>query len=133
MSHQERHRLSISVHLCLRDNRHWCFSCHHGNVVTTLDRIQAIVERLCGHGFTALGDRREAAAFGLVCKLLDGECIGQLQQMCPDLIVEERGLSNFMPPAETAALICLSFTNECVVPTTITFRCARMSPPHSKR
>ena len=59
-----------------------------------LDRIQATAERLCGHSFTALGDRRKAAAFGLVCKLLDGECIGQLQQMCPDLVVEERGLPN---------------------------------------
>ena len=39
MSHQERHRLSISMHLCLRDNRYWCFSCHHGIVVTTA-RVQ---------------------------------------------------------------------------------------------
>ena len=55
-----------------------------------LDRIQATAERLCGHSLTALGDRRKAAAFGLICKLLDGECIGQLQQMCPVLVVEER-------------------------------------------
>ena len=55
-----------------------------------LDRIQATAERLCGHSFTALGDRRKAAAFGLICKLLDGECIGQLQQMCPVLVVEKR-------------------------------------------
>ena len=27
-------------------------------------------------------------------KLLNGECTGQLQQMCPELIVEERDLSN---------------------------------------
>ena len=46
-----------------------------------LDRIQASAERLCGHSFTALGDRRKAAAFGLVCKLLDVECIDQLQQI----------------------------------------------------
>ena len=40
---------------------------------------------------------------------------------------------NFMPPADTAALICLSFTNACVVSTIIIFRCGRMAPPHSKR
>ena len=40
--------------------------------------------------------------------------------------------TNFMPPADTAALICLSFTNAYVVSTIITFRCGRMSPPHSK-
>ena len=37
MSHQERHRLSISIHLCLRDYRYWCFSCQHGIVLTTWD------------------------------------------------------------------------------------------------
>ena len=59
-----------------------------------LDRIQATAEWLCGHSFTAIGDRRKVAAFELVCKLLDGECVGQLQQMCPDLVVEEQGLPN---------------------------------------
>ena len=34
--------------------------------------------------------------------------------------------------ADTAALICLSFTNACVVSTIIIFRCGRMAPPHSK-
>ena len=33
----------------------------------------------------------KAAAFGLVCKLLDGDCIGQLQQMCPSLTTQEQG------------------------------------------
>ena len=41
-----------------------------------------------GRQFVALVDRRKAAAFGLVCKLLGGECIGQLQQMCPNLIMQ---------------------------------------------
>ena len=35
MPRQKRHRLSISIHLCLRDNRYRCFSCHHGIVVAT--------------------------------------------------------------------------------------------------
>ena len=38
-----------------------------------------------------------------------------------------------MPPIDTAGLICLSFTNACVVSTIIIFRCGRMSPPHSER
>jgi hypothetical protein len=38
-----------------------------------------------------------------------------------------------MPPADTAALICLSFTNVCVVSTIIIFCCGRMAPPHSRR
>jgi hypothetical protein len=59
-----------------------------------LDRIQTTAERLCGESFTALADRRKAAAFGLICKLLDGECIGQLQQMCPDLIVKKHDHAN---------------------------------------
>jgi len=54
------------------------------------DRIQERAEKMCGRQFTALADRRKAAAFGLVCKLLDGECIGQLQQMCPSLITQEQ-------------------------------------------
>ena len=40
--------------------------------------------------------------------------------------------TKFMPPADTAALICLSFTNAYVASTIIIFRCGRMSPPHSK-
>ena len=38
-----------------------------------------------------------------------------------------------MPPADTAALFCLSFTNARVVSTVILFRCGRMAPTYSKR
>ena len=38
-----------------------------------------------------------------------------------------------MPPADTAALFCLSFTNARVVSTIILFRCGRMAPTCSKR
>ena len=41
--------------------------------------------------------------------------------------------SNFVPPADTAALFCLSFTNARVVSTIILFRCGRMAPTCSKR
>ena len=41
-------------------------------------------------------------------------------------------LAKFMPPDDTTALICLSFTNACVVSTIIIFRCGLMAPPHSK-
>ena len=40
---------------------------------------------------------------------------------------------NCMPPADTAALICLGCTNACVVSIIIIFRCGRMAPPQSKR
>jgi hypothetical protein len=56
--------------------------------LSKLDRIQSSAEKLCGIQFTPLTDRREAAGFGLICKLLDGMCIEQLQQMCPVLSVE---------------------------------------------
>jgi hypothetical protein len=54
-----------------------------------MDRIQESAERVCGVEFPPLSGRRDAAAFGLLCKLLDGECIGQLQDLCPKLSVEE--------------------------------------------
>jgi hypothetical protein len=54
-----------------------------------LDRIQSSAQRLCGSKFTPLSDRRDAAAFGLICKLLGGECVQQLQDMCPTVIVEK--------------------------------------------
>jgi hypothetical protein len=54
-----------------------------------LDRIQSSAERLCGCKFTPLSDRRDAAAFGLICKLLGGECVQQLQDMCPTVMVEK--------------------------------------------
>ena len=40
-----------------------------------LDRVQRAAEKLCGCTFQTLTDRREAAVFSLVCKLLDGECV----------------------------------------------------------
>jgi hypothetical protein len=57
-----------------------------------LDEIQHSAEKLCETKFTPLGDRRDAAAFGLLCKLLEGECIGQLQALAPefDVHVPER-------------------------------------------
>ena len=38
-----------------------------------------------------------------------------------------------MPPADTAALFCLSFTDARIVSTIILFRCGHMAPTHSKR
>ena len=52
------------------------------------DRIQERAERVCGRQFIALADRQKAVAFGLICELLDGECIGQLQQMYPSLATQ---------------------------------------------
>ena len=57
------------------------------------DKIQEraeLLERVCGGQFTSMADRQKAAALGLICKLLDGECIGQLRQMCPRLTTQEQ-------------------------------------------
>ena len=49
-----------------------------------LDRVQRAAEKLCGCTFQTLTDRREAAVFSLVCKLLDGECVEPLQKFAPE-------------------------------------------------
>ena len=49
-----------------------------------LDRVQRAAEKLCGCTFQTLTDRREAAVFSMVCKLLDGECVGPLQKFAPE-------------------------------------------------
>ena len=64
---------------------------------------------------------------------------GQFHVVCPIVKKMERirlwggTLTNFVLPADTAALFCLSFTNARVVSTIILFRCGRMTPTHSKR
>ena len=58
--------------------------------LSKLDKVQRVAQRMCGIEFTALGDRREAAAFGLICKLLAGDCVEQLQMQCPVLDTEIR-------------------------------------------
>ena len=49
-----------------------------------LDRVQRAAEKLCGCSFQTLTDRREAAVFSLVCKLLDGECVEPSQKFAPE-------------------------------------------------
>ena len=58
-----------------------------------LDTVQRMAERICGCSFEELAGsyRRDAAAFGLACKLLDGECRGDLQFFKPELMVIEEG------------------------------------------
>jgi hypothetical protein len=48
-----------------------------------LDRVQRAAEKMCGCTFSSLADRREAAVFSLLCKLLDKECVSPLQKFCP--------------------------------------------------
>jgi hypothetical protein len=50
-----------------------------------LDRVQRSAERICGCEFESLGGRRQAAAFGLACKLLDDQGRGELQNFKPQL------------------------------------------------
>ena len=48
-----------------------------------LDRVQRAAEKMCDCTFSSLADRREAAVFSLLCKLLDKECVSPLQKFCP--------------------------------------------------
>ena len=48
-----------------------------------LDAIQHRTEKLSGVCSQPLAARRDAACFGLVCKILDGACVAPLLEMCP--------------------------------------------------
>jgi hypothetical protein len=72
-----------------------------------LDTVQRMAERICGCSFEALAGRREAAAFGLACKLLDGECRGDLQCFKPELMVVEEGRTR----GASAQGVCLKRTS----------------------
>jgi len=48
-----------------------------------LDSLQHRAEGICSTTFSSLSSRRQAAAFGLICRLLDGEGHGNLQSFCP--------------------------------------------------
>ena len=51
-----------------------------------------------------------------------------------DLLDNLDFILNCVPPADTAALFCLRFTNHArVISTIILFRCGRMAPTYSKR
>ena len=52
--------------------------------MSTLDCVQNFAERLSLSQFIPLHiHRNAAAAIGLICKLLDGNCCEQLQKFCP--------------------------------------------------
>ena len=49
-----------------------------------LDAVQDRATKLTGVPFQSLTGRRDAACFGLVCKILDQNCVKPLLEMCPD-------------------------------------------------
>jgi hypothetical protein len=50
-----------------------------------LDAVQDRAEKLTGGiTFQPLGQRRDVACFGLLCKILDGQCVQPLLDMCPE-------------------------------------------------
>jgi hypothetical protein len=50
-----------------------------------LDDVQGRAEKLTGCiSFQPLANRRDAACFGLLCKILDGNCVEPLLNMCPN-------------------------------------------------
>ena len=57
-----------------------------------IDRVQRTAERMCGCKFDPLSDRREAAVFALVCKLLDDDCVSPLQKFCPKILSKVEGV-----------------------------------------
>ena len=46
---------------------------------------------------------------------------------------QQKQNKKLVPPADTAALFCLAFTNARVVSTIILFRCGRLAPTYFKR
>ena len=69
--------------------------CEYGNVIfmgasvthlQKLDSVQQAAERMCQVTFPLLSSHRKASAIGLLCKLLDGQCRGLLQNFCSLLI-----------------------------------------------
>ena len=69
--------------------------CEYGNAIfmgasvthlQKLDSVQQAAERMHQVTFPLLSSRRKASAIGLLCKLLDGQCRGPLQNFCPLLI-----------------------------------------------
>ena len=58
-----------------------------------LDAVQARAEKLTGGAlFQPLGQRRDAACFGLLCKILDGHCVQPLLDMCPGVGLDTEAL-----------------------------------------
>jgi hypothetical protein len=57
-----------------------------------LDAVQRSAERICsGQGvFEPLGVRRECSAFGMLCKMLDGEVRGGLKDFVPEFVGDQR-------------------------------------------
>jgi hypothetical protein len=51
-----------------------------------LDTVQRTAQRICGVSFEDLEVRRDAAVFGLICKLLDGAGRGDLELFTPQLL-----------------------------------------------
>jgi len=58
-----------------------------------LDAVQGRAERLSGGIlFQPLAGRRDAACFGLLCKILDGQCVRALLDMCPGFELDTTAL-----------------------------------------
>ena len=55
-----------------------------------LDEVQRRAEKLSGVSFQSLDSRRQAACFGLLCKLLDGACTRPLQEVCEVIQLEKQ-------------------------------------------
>ena len=66
--------------------------CEYDNIASAthlhkLDLIQKMAERLCSITFLSMASRRKASSIGLLCKLLDLQYRGPLQNFCPVLLL----------------------------------------------
>jgi hypothetical protein len=66
-----------------------------------LDAVQHTAERICGSSFQALSGRREAAAFGMLCKMLDGQVRGGLNDFIPEFDSGQQGRRGRSASAQT--------------------------------
>ena len=51
-----------------------------------LDQVQNRAATLCGTTFQSLQGRREAVAYGMLCKQLDDDCVDPVKEWCPKII-----------------------------------------------
>ena len=80
-----------------------------------LDRIQRRVSKLSKTEFQPLENRRDAAAFGLMCKMLDDVCIAPLAEFKPILHVRDQPKSRrFTAPAKLESN-CDKYRKHCNV------------------
>ena len=102
----------------------------YGNILYTgaasghlqrLDHLQNRIQQTCCSTFQSLSHRRNAAIIGLICRLLNGEGRGNLQDYCPRFChVDSHRQSSRLHTWDSAAHLC--FIDPCDFKTLDRFR-----------